>query len=138
MTTVALRPKIIPHFNPEEIPVSGHITVLTKGGQVIRSSTSSLSGVPRGVLFGRSCHSEIGALKPYIYKRRYRRLRKCQLWNIRYGQDGSLKGSKPCAECLRVMRMVGITEVIYSTDNGEFVKQSTNDIISQYSSGYKY
>lgn len=49
--------------------------------------------------------------------------------------------SRPCENCIDLIKKVGIKNVIYSTENNNLIKQSIEEIEqtnTHYSFGYKY
>jgi hypothetical protein len=54
---------------------------------------------------------------------------KLNIVNVRFSRDGEIKNSKCCSLCAKVLHRFGIKEVIYSTDNGNFVKEKINILL---------
>lgn len=94
-------------------------------------------------------HSEIDSLLKRIRsrKRRYLVFQKLQkdyelkgssIVVIRYSRNtGLLQNSKPCENCLTIMKNVGIKHVYYSDSNGQIIKEKVQNIQSSYcSSGF--
>lgn len=105
-----------------------------------------------------SCHAEVHALSQYLdhnkrsyYKNylndtertlsfrkkngespRMRLNGNLKLIVIRVNNQGSLKGSKPCSHCLESIKMFGIKKIYYSTDDGEILKYSTDQVNCPY------
>jgi hypothetical protein len=42
--------------------------------------------------------------------------RKINIMVIRYNSNGELMGSKPCRDCIELLKVMGISRVYYSTD----------------------
>lgn len=138
---IDIKPAIRRFMNPnlEDIPITGHLSILMHGGKVIENSSSSLAGVPNGHPMGRSCHAEIATMKRYINSGRIRTLSKCTIVNLKFAHNGDLKCSKPCSECLKMLNKYNIKCVIYSTDAGSFIKSKPSQITDAMpSSGYRY
>lgn len=51
-----------------------------------------------------------------------------QIIVMRINRKGLILGSKPCENCNKLLNAVGLNEIIYSTDNGEFVSNNGNTI----------
>jgi len=50
-------------------------------------------------------------------------------WSIvvmRINRKGLILGSKPCENCSKLLNSVGLTDVYYSTDNGDFIDSDRN------------
>lgn len=50
-------------------------------------------------------------------------------WSIcvlRINRRGLILGSKPCENCDKLLNAVGLTDVYYSTDNGDFIDRFNN------------
>ena len=46
-----------------------------------------------------------------------------------------LKNGKPCTNCCERLFKYGVSEIIYSDENGIFKKENISDIVSKFSSG---
>jgi deoxycytidylate deaminase len=58
---------------------------------------------------------------------------------VRVSYEGKFINSRPCSECIKYMRKVGIGKVYYSTDDGDFNCEKVSQMeITHYSSGYKH
>ena len=66
-------------------------------------------------------HSELDAIVNYLKIYTVEDLRKYTLVNIRLLKDKSVRLSKPCHVCDRLLDAFGIVNVLYSTDRGDFV-----------------
>lgn len=56
---------------------------------------------------------------------------------VRVLKDGTLKESKPCDNCVKIMREVGIKKVTYSSQDERFVTESLVVIVTRPSVGSK-
>lgn len=112
----------------------GHISALIKGGKVIAYSECSLAGTPRYCNRGSSCHSEIGLLK-YIDINDKRKISKYTIWNIRWSKDGKILNSKPCLNCQKTLIEIGIKHIVFSNEEGKFIKNRLENLDCCLSSG---
>ena len=60
--------------------------------------------------------------------------KKIDLIVIRINRQGDLVNSRPCYNCVSMMKAVNIKKVYYSTDNGDIVGESVKDMISIHAS----
>ena len=124
-----------PHWkNPKR-----HISALVKGGKILAYGESSLGGTPYFITDrGRSCHSEMSVLKCINSNIKNRRkLGKCTLWNIRWTRKGDIVNSKPCLHCQKTLIRIGVKNIVFSTDDGTFVKAKLASLQCYPSSGYR-
>tara|TARA_B100001996_G_scaffold135897_1_gene103457 strand:- start:55 stop:474 length:420 start_codon:yes stop_codon:yes gene_type:complete len=112
-----------------------HISALTKGGKVIAYGESSLGGASKfSPNRGKSCHSEIAVLKQLGTEDR-RKMSKYTIWNIRWSRDGRVVSSKPCINCQRVLMECGVKTIVFSTQDGKFIKDRLENLVCKPSSG---
>jgi hypothetical protein len=68
----------------------------------------------------------------YVYQnivRKYRAFqKKIDMYVIRLNNDDELMNSKPCHNCLNVMRIFGIKNIYYSVDGGELKKEKISEL----------
>lgn len=88
-----------------------------------------------------SCHAEENALIKYRTKLRVRdrkeiARRKLHMVVIRINAHDELVNSKPCTNCIKLMKEFGIRKVSYSTPQG-MVTELVKNIVSQPSVGYR-
>ncbi len=117
-----------------------HMSALVKGGKVVAYGESTLAGKPFCADFrGRSCHSEMSVLK-YINSKigNKRKISKYTIWNARWTRNGQLVNSKPCYHCQQVLMRIGIKNVVFSTNDGVFVKSKLCNLNCNLSSGFRY
>jgi hypothetical protein len=58
---------------------------------------------------------------------------------IRYNSNGELMSSKPCRDCIELLRTIGIQRIYYSTDQHQIVFERLDTISSKHISwGYRY
>ena len=114
-----------------------HLSALIKGGKVVRYSHCKLSGVPNCCnTRGRSCHSEMEVIKPFVLKNKD--MSKYTIWNIRWTRKGEIVNSCPCYHCQQTLLKIGLTDVVYSCDDGTFEKVDLRKMKCNVSSGYRY
>ena len=116
-----------------------HISVLVKGGKIIARGESTLGGKP---FFsgkrGRSCHSEMSVIKIINPLADKRKIAKYVIWNVRWSLDGKPVNAKPCKNCQIELIKFGIKTIIYSTDDGTFIKANLYKLQCFPSSGFRY
>ena len=61
--------------------------------------------------------------------------KKLKLIVIRTDKDGKLKNSKPCNNCLQIMKLFGVNTVYYSNEDGNINKCKIDNICKDHSSG---
>jgi deoxycytidylate deaminase len=106
-----------------------HISALTKGGKVVAYGENNLGGVPNICdSRGKSCHSEMEVLK-IISTIDKRKINKYIIWNIRWSKKGTIVSSKPCLDCQKAMLNIGLTHIVYSTQEGTFIKSKIIDLV---------
>jgi hypothetical protein len=112
-------------------------TIIYKGGKIIVAKPSCNLGKPTNYICRKTNvidnyitrHSEVQALA-CIRKIKKRKIEsKLNIVNVRFSRDGEIKNSKCCSLCAKVLHRFGIKEVIYSTDNGNFVKEKINILL---------
>ena len=111
-------------------------TIICKGGKILVAKTSCNLGKPTNYICRRTNvienyitrHSEVQALA-CIRKLKRRKVDNINIINFRISREGQIKNSKCCSLCAKVLERFGIKEVIYSTDNGYFVKEKINKIV---------
>lgn len=139
MTFVNIKTKLSGLFPDESwLNKKGHLSALVKGGKIICYRDCNLSG--RSVFtnkLGRSCHSEMNVIKT-LKIRNKRQISKYIIWNIRWNKCGKIVDSKPCLNCKEVLLKIGIKTIIYSTNDGLFIKNKVQNIDSKLSSGFIY
>jgi len=117
--------------------IKGHVSALVKGGKVICYAECSLGGTPLNFNRGRSCHSELALFK--IHKNfKKRKISRYKIWNIRISKDGKILNAKPCLECQKNLLKLGIKTIIFSNEDGKFIKNKLNNISCKKSSGFLF
>ncbi len=65
--------------------------------------------------------------------------KKINILVIRYNNDGNLMDSKPCKDCIEMMRAIGINKVYYSTPEHNITAIKLQNLHSDHISwGYRY
>lgn len=75
-------------------------------------------------------HSEVQAfskIKKNIKK--YRKINDIKIINFRLNYYGEIKNAKSCLACTKVLYRLGVNNIIYSTDEGIFVKEKIKDVL---------
>jgi hypothetical protein len=104
----------IPTINP--LNTSLHHAIILKGNKVLASAFNKAGSRSRGAGFSnRSIHAEMNVIKNLGD---LTLLRGATMIVVRHGVDGTLRCSKPCSHCQRVlekcMSEYGLRKVIYS------------------------
>ena len=116
-----------------------HISALVKGGKVIACGESTLGGKPYFASSrGRSCHSEMSAIKFIGTNVTKRKVSKYTMWNIRWSKNGEIVNAKPCQQCQKVLLNIGIRRIVYSTSGGNLIKTKLDNLDCYTSSGFRY
>ena len=117
-----------------------HISALVKGGKIVAQAESTLGGRPIcSTILGRSCHAEMSVLKLISSKLgNKRKLAKYTMWNARWTRNGDLANAKPCLHCQQVLIRIGIKNIVFSTNQGVFIKSKLSQLDCHLSSGYRY
>lgn len=113
---------IIPLINPEN--KSFHCSFLLSKNRIVGFGwNDGWRTNPLGKQFGHrfeNCHSETRAIcrcKWYANE-----LHKLTLVNVRFRRDMSIGLAKPCIPCQKMLDNFGITEIYFTSNEGEFVK----------------
>ena len=51
---------------------------------------------------------------------------------LRITRVGKLSAARPCRECLRMLKFLGVTNIYYSTSNGDIVCERGTEMVSNY------
>lgn len=127
-----------------------HGCVLVRSGKV-RAVTCNTSS--RSALSGRTMptlHAEMCALSQVFRKRqspgtnRRQRLqskkirnRNVDIYVIRINAENDLLNSRPCQDCLRALRKMGVDRVFYSNTDGDIVMEKVCDMESTHLSHHQ-
>lgn len=81
--------------------------------------------------FGRcSNHAETSAIRKFLHQKKGTKkdvLKGCTISVSRYTRSGDLALAKPCSGCILLIKLVGIKNVCYTTDDG-WVTEKVRDI----------
>lgn len=114
-----------------------HGCVLVSGGKIISKGfnhhgTSICD-------YSCTCHAEMCALKKayninmHTNLRHTNKLKKSSLYVVRIDlKQNILKNSAPCYHCTRIIKLLNVTNIIYSSDDNKFVKIKTCDYETNY------
>jgi len=75
-------------------------------------------------------HSEVQAfskIKKTLLKSR--KINDIKIINFRITANGEIKNAKSCLACTKVLYRLGINNIIYSTDEGIFIKEKIKDVL---------
>jgi hypothetical protein len=75
-------------------------------------------------------HSEVQAfsrIKKNIKK--YRKINDIKIINFRLNSYGEIRNAKSCLACTKVLYRLGVNNIIYSTDEGIFIKEKITDVL---------
>jgi deoxycytidylate deaminase len=116
-----------------------------KGGNVIGITRNTFGGTSNYQSFETpNAHAEINALKSLSYNTisNKRKMSKYTFISYRIKLDNScnisLDNAKPCYHCTKTLIKYGIKNIIYTDDNGEWVKNKTHKLSNLVmTSGYR-
>ena len=136
----------IPSFdlcNTESCLTSLHIcTIFKNKSPIIRTTNEPIAfKLPNGD-YSLTTHAEMNAihkLKNRLNKNRInkttrstnnRTISRYTMIIVRYGRNGQLLNSYPCNLCIEIIKSIGINieKIIYSSENGEIISCSINDL----------
>ena len=111
-------------------------TIIYKGGKILVAKPSCNLGGPTNYICRRTNviynyatrHSEVQALA-CIRKLKRRKIDNINIVNVRFTREGKIKNSKCCTLCAKVLQRFGVKDVIYSTEEGYFVKEKIDKIV---------
>jgi hypothetical protein len=66
------------------------------------------------------------------YKKLLKKLSQYSIIVLRVGLTGELLNSKPCMDCLKVLKMIGIKKVYYSDENGNIIVEKIKNMESNH------
>lgn len=81
-------------------------------------------------------HAEMKAIKPE--KLRKFKSKKFNMLVIRIDKYGNLRNSKPCVDCVKVIKTLPIKKIYYSDDDGNIISISKNALSSDHRSAGFY
>ena len=93
--------------------------VIAKGERIL-STGHNYIGYTKWIKrpYKESVHAEQAAILRLLKDRRLNDLAGATIYVSRIGRDGCIRLSYPCSNCQRLIQSVGITEVVYTTNNG--------------------
>lgn len=118
-----------------------HGSVITRGGRVVsyghnhyKNNISSFGNMKSDMTIC-AMHAEVHALKK-LYDRSFnkRKLSKYCLYVVRLSKNGEYMNSKPCSNCIHILKINNISKVYYSMGNNRFRVAKINDIEPTHSS----
>ena len=117
-----------------------HRSALVKGGKVHLYGEPTLGGVPDICSErGRSCHAEMNVIKRFSKSFKSRKISKFEIWVVRCDRNGDLVNSKPCRHCRNSLLRLGIHKIVYTNEEGDFIKADLRYLDDCYiSSGSRY
>jgi deoxycytidylate deaminase len=83
-----------------------------------------------------STHAERSALSSLMDKDKC--FSNATIYIVRINADKDLRNSKPCTDCLKLIKKLGIKKIVYSVDGGLIVVKTRDIGKTKKSSGYKY
>lgn len=133
--------------NDKEI-VPKNYTIVSQGGKILSFETNCNFGKSSNYISRRAgtvskyftLHSELKALhrlrKLFLKKRKMNTI---NVINFRITHDLSIKNACCCKACAETLLNLGIQNIIYSQDDGTFIRSKVRDIINTttYSKGSK-
>jgi tRNA(Arg) A34 adenosine deaminase TadA len=117
--------------------------VIVKGHKVLtKPCCNTCKTVYKGACFG-SLHAETNAIMQYygkyltyekngwnFFPPEGKRIQKLDLIVVRVNKCGDICNSRPCYNCLELMKTVGIRKVYYSISNDKLICESVRDMVS--------
>lgn len=88
---------------------------IVKGGRILATGFNSLS--PSYKLKTKTRHAEAAAILKMLNGLRLHDLAGADMYVTRFTKGGVTGMAKPCTECQKLMRSVGIKRTFYTTDN---------------------
>jgi hypothetical protein len=82
-----------------------------------------------------SIHAEIGVLRNIKFVSK-KIIKKMHLIVIRVTPDGKLASSKPCNNCIKYIRKLGILYISYSIDGGKIITEKVCEFHTDHLSEY--
>ena len=118
--------------------VAKNWTIIYKGGKILVAKPSCNLGKATNYICRQTNvidnyttrHSEVQALACISRKIKKRKIDNITVINVRFSRDGDIKNSKCCSLCATVLQRFGIKQVIYSTDDGYFVKEKIDKVVN--------
>src|SRR3990167_3662103 len=94
--------------------------VIAKGERVLSTGHNYLgySKLLPNRPYPESIHAEQSAILKLLKKRRLDVLAGSTIYISRVGANGTCRLSRPCAQCFDLIRAVGISKVVFTTDDG--------------------
>lgn len=98
---------------------------------VLRSTNKILSyGVNKKGWCGKSIHAEVNAIRRLV--RTKKRAKGAIVFVARHTKTGRRANARPCANCVEVMRMMGIKKVAWTTGRQTIEIASIDDVDTDY------
>lgn len=98
---------------------------------VLRNAKTPLSyGVNKKGWCDKSIHAEVAAIRRLV--RTKRRAKGTTMFVVRHTKTGQLANAKPCANCVEVMRMMGIKKVAWTTARQTIEIASIDEVDTEY------
>lgn len=121
-------------------------TIIIKGGKIISVDHSCNLGKSTNYICRKSGiineyftrHSEIQSLsriRKTVMKER--KINSIKIINFAINANGELKNSKCCLACAKTLRNLGIKNIIYTNEKGNFIKDDIENVLktAKYSKG---
>jgi deoxycytidylate deaminase len=90
--------------------------VIVKGGNILATGYNQLR--PSSILKTPTIHAEAAAILQLLKGKRLADLAGSTMYITRFTRGGAVGLAKPCAHCMALIRSVGISRIIYTTDHG--------------------
>ncbi len=97
---------------------------------LLRNGTIVAYGVNKKGFRGSSIHAEIDCLRKLRFQKR--RGENTTMFIARHRKDGSVGNAKPCANCLEVMRGMGVKKVAWTTSEQDVEMARLSDIENDF------
>lgn len=90
--------------------------VIVKNGRVLATGFNSLR--PSSLLKTQTLHAEAAAILKLLKERRLHDLAGSEIYVTRFTKGGAIGLSRPCHNCMSLIRSVGICKIHYTTASG--------------------
>ena len=111
-----------------------HGAVIVYRGKIIASGYNYLQ---QHKTYSHSIHAEVAAIKDLLNNKEYRKIPhyKCELYVVRIGKESMgfpTKMSKPCGNCYKSCKKVGMKTIYWTTDDEFNISSSDNSSDDEY------
>jgi deoxycytidylate deaminase len=98
--------------------------VIVKGDRILSTGFNQLR--PSSTLRTKTLHAEAAAILKLLKEGRLSTLAGSEIYVTRFTRGGAIGCSRPCPDCMELIRTVGIRRIHYIGINQEVISESTN------------